>query len=251
MDRRWGGIVLLVAAVAAAVVLGSLHTKQVGGVAVTAPPPGPPAVGSCLGAMAGYGYPFQATPVSCDQAHVGEVVEVMPDGALSRATSPADASNDHGDPAAACQEAASGYLGVAQASTWYPSAAYGSYLIQPDSISQQSGSTWLVCAVGTSAADLGQGAYDGTLRDAVEGGRFPSSFAVCPLSFDNVSMAQSCTSPHRLESFGTTSVGDTGQLPELTASCASWVASLTGQADPTAGGRLTVALVPADAPSSV
>ena len=250
MDRRWGGIVLLIAAVAAAVVLGSLHTKQVGGTAATAPPPGPPAVGDCLGVLAGYGYPFAATVVACEQAHVGEVVDVMSDGALSHATSPADSTDDETDPSIACELAAVRYMGVPDGSTWYPAATFGSYLIQPDPIAQQLGSQWLVCAVGASAADLGQGAYDGTLRDAAAGGRYPSSFAVCPLSFDNISMAQSCTSPHRLESFGTTFVGDTGRLPELTASCASWVATLTGLADPTAGGRLTAALVPTDASSS-
>jgi hypothetical protein len=244
MGRRLTGVAVLVLAIVAAVVVGGFHTKQVRGAPTTAPPPDPPAAGACLGNLAGYGYPFYASEVPCDRAHVGEVVEVMPAGALARATSTADSTNDDRDPSIACQQSVIRYLGVADGSTWLPSAPVAAYLIEPDPIAAQLGSDWLLCAAGVEGADVGQGAYNGTLRDAMRTGRFPPSFAVCPVSLEHTSSSQTCTAEHSVEAFGVTTVGDTGQLPELTASCATLVTSMTGLADPTAGGRLTVALAP-------
>jgi hypothetical protein len=248
MDRRWAGIVLLVAAVAAAVVVGSLRSKQIAGSAAPAPISEPPAVGDCLGQLSGYGYPEVAPVVPCDQPHFAEVAAVMP-RALPEVAS-AESFDDPNSPNNACPRQTSRYLGLGgEASTseseWQPTATVGAVLIGPSELQRKMGSAWVVCAVAVGGADLPLQGYQGTLRDAAATGHYPSILATCPVSPEQLSLNQNCDYPHDMESFGYRSAKKKiGDITAATTSCAELVKRATGLSDPTAGGRMTVVVLP-------
>ena len=247
MDRRWAGVVLLVAAVAAAVVIGNLRSKQVAGSAAAAPLPDPPSVGVCLGQFSGFGYPAEAPVVPCDRPHFGEVAAVMP-GALPEVTS-AGAYDDPNSPNNACPRETNGYLGIAEdVSTselaWQQTAAVGAELIQPTELERKMGSAWVACAAAVGGADLPLQPYDGTLRNAATTGRYPSVLATCPLSAEQPTLNQNCDYPHEMESFGTITVQKTiDDLAAITGTCTDLAQTRTGLTDPTADGRMTVAVL--------
>ncbi len=247
MDRRWAGIVLLVAAVAAAIVLGSLRTKQVPGSASAAPAPDPPSVGNCLGEFGGSNYPDQAPVVPCDRPHFAEVVAVMPD-ALPEVAS-AGSYDDPDSPINACPRETNRYLGIADDAyisdlVWHQTAQVTGTLIQPTELDRMLGSGWVACAAAVGGADLSLQPYDGTLRNAATTGHLPPMLATCPLSTEQLSLNQHCDHPHPMESFGTITVAKKiDDLAAVTASCADLVKARTGLADPAAGGRMTVAVL--------
>jgi len=247
MDRRWTGIVLLVAAVAAAVVIGSLRSKQVSGSAAPALRPGPPSVGDCLGQFTGFEYPEEAPVVPCDQPHFAEVAAVRP-RALPEVAS-AGSYDDPNSPNNACPREISRFLGIAErASTselaWQPTAEVRAALIQPNELERKLGSAWVVCAAAVGGPDLPFQPYDGTLRDAASTGHYPSTLGTCPASPEQLSLNQNCDRPHDRESFGTlTMEKKISDVTAATASCAELVKRATGLSDPTAGGRMTVSVV--------
>ena len=247
MDRRWTGIVLLVAAVAAAVVIGSLRSKQVSGSAAPALRPGPPSVGDCLGQFSGFEYPEEAPVVPCDQPHFAEVAAVGPGaprgglgGVIRRSEQPQQCLPPGDQPVPGIAERCVDVrVGLATRPQQVRAA-----LIQPTELERKLGSAWVACAAAVGGPDLPFQPYDGTLRDAASTGHYPSTLGTCPASPEQLSLNQNCDRPHDMESFGTlTMEKKISDGTAATASCAELVKRATGLSDPTAGGRMTVSVV--------
>ena len=266
VDRRWGGVLVLVVAVIAALA-GSGRTKQVAGTADIAAIPGPPEVGACVlnptdwnsrlpagePAVAADGTIFLSVATGpCRSARYGEVAGLVADGLDYRAPAGSDKWDDPNSPDRQCTDLVDAYIGNSAGpgtgpASWYPAPEVSAMLLGPSALQQRFGARWLVCAVVGHAGSSSGPRYTGSVRDVMHTLRFPSALAQC---LDAVPTAAAvvpvdCAEPHEVELMASSYTDDprATDRPALAASCPEVAASLTGMLDPTAGGRLRVSTV--------
>ncbi|GAA2015166.1 septum formation family protein [Nakamurella flavida] len=258
MDRRAQGLLLLVLAVLAALVVPNLGARSVPGLPRAAAIPGPPNTGDCLldplqssfepstGRRIWTGTPRYAP---CAGDRVGEVVLVEPDvdrrpRTRSLAYRPSDT----------CTAAAAAFIGLPPDlagrdrvfGTWFPAVSAPTVRLAPDVVQWAGGQRWAACVVLTPGT-AGSTVYPTSLRGTFEAGLLPQAFGTCWDTTDPVySTTIDCGTAHAAEGFG---FADdlTGTTQEaLDTSCRRLVDVLTAMPDATAGGTLSVgaAVVP-------
>lgn len=248
VHQRLAGLVLVVLAFVAVLSTSAWRPRVVQG-ALLVPPP--PAVGDCWTPLptdpavdavlaADRVPPLTAAP--CSGPRVGEVVEVENQRRYSQAEAyrcVAEAQRYLGLPAALTREMAYQDGTTQWLSPVRPLAL--TFGPRPDQVA--AGQLWSACVViGVGVGFAGQ-RFSGTVRRlAQRGGTAFAPFAVCSQA-PVVHVTVPCDAPHRYEVFAESY--DLGaDEAASTASCREQVAQQTGLADPTAGGRLVVELLP-------
>jgi hypothetical protein len=258
-------LVLVVAVIAA--LAGNARTKQVAGTPNIAAIPGPPEVGACVlnptdwnsrlpagdpaVAVDGTVYLSVATG-PCRAARYGEVVGLISEGLDYRSPATGDKWDDPTSPDRRCSEQVGAYVGsgagsIGEHTSWSPAPGVGPLLLGPSALQQRFGARWLICAVVGYAGDTNGTRYTGSVRDVLHTWRFPSALAQCLHAIPAAAsvVAVDCGDPHRVELMAVFSTDDPSDADRATlaASCTDVASSLTGMADPTAGGRLRVSAV--------
>jgi len=265
MDRRWGGVLVLVIAVVAALA-GNARAKQMTGSPVIAAIPGPPEVGACVlnppdwnsrlpagepaVAVDGTVYLSVATG-SCRPARYGEVVGVISNGLDYADPADGDKWDDPTSPDRQCSDLVDAYVGndtgpATDSAVWFPAASVGSMLLGPSALQQRFGDRWLACVAVGYAGNSDGTRYTGSVRDAMRTLRFPSALAQCLGAEPAAAVVPvDCHDPHPAELMASFYTDDprAADRAKLEASCPDIAAALTGMADPTAGGRLQVSTV--------
>jgi hypothetical protein len=119
---------------------------------------------------------------------------------------------------------------------WRPGVSLGTRWVIPDRLQRAAGRAWLACVVEPGW----RGSYDGSVRDALAGGRLPAAYGVCwsPLSSGSGRSLEHCRQPHEVQLLATATV------PQHTAAvaqaCRALATRLLGRPDPTAGGAVRV-----------
>jgi hypothetical protein len=260
VDRRWGGVLVLVMAVIAALA-GNGWTEPVAGEPVRSSLPAPPRVGDCAIDPVRSGQDgvstFALDPAytgprlgGCASAHYGEVIAVLTD--VDGSAIPYGGPNEPEAPTSLgrrCGTAVDAFLGVDNgraADGWQPSATVGVAVVAPSAVLQQAGERWLAClAVADDGSGPGLSAYTGTLRNSSGGLTFPPELALCTESLpaDNATIiAAPCDRPHPAELLGWVQLDQPTPADRAVADrgCADLAARLIGRADPTGGGSLEV-----------
>ncbi len=257
MDRRLAGIVVLILALAAIVVVPSLDGRRVAGSAGAITFQDPPAVGDCLRS------PIPATVLSpgmapevpviatdlgpCEGSVSGEVVAFWPTPAIARSAP----SSRFGGP---CYPQAAQFAGLDISTPrttdipgappgglvrWKPTISFRAVQLVPGEQEQRAGRNWTACLVVPSD----ETSYEGTLRNAVTAG-MPDGFGLCwnGTDLDRMPEFLSCGEPHEAEMVSTGWVRDrsTVTIPEVADACAGIAGRLMGSTDPTRGGQLRV-----------
>jgi hypothetical protein len=256
MERRLAGLVVLLLALSAVVVVPALDGRRVSGTAVATTFPDAPELGDCLRA------PFSQTAVSpgtppeiavtstdlgpCGDSSSGEVVAFWSSTAeASRAP-----SSRFGAP---CYRQAAEYAGLQSGNRstdvpgapvsgpvrWRPTIAFNPYLVVPGDAEKRAGRDWVACL----AVPSGGVAYSGSLKGAFSGG-LPAEYGLCfdSAAFDDVPVLLPCGQPHPSELLATGWVRDRSQvsLAEVEDACVQLAGRLIGAADPTRGGALRI-----------
>ncbi len=246
MDRRWGGLVILVIALVAAFA-GAARSKPIAGTASLAPIPGPPAVGDCLlePAPNGAGSSRREDDVvpalrieACTGPRYGEVMAVIERQDRSRSGTLRDPPMDP------CRRVFDDYLGAIERTELdrWSGRSFADQLAVPTALQRSQGQDWVACLV----VPMGRpetARYTGTLRDVLRTRSYPSEFADClpSLRLGDLPMhlAADCRTPHPGELLGWLTLDRTEvRSSALRSSCTALAVDLTGLADPTAGGRL-------------
>lgn len=251
---RWGLLFLALAVLSLLITTGA-GRFEVAGRAQAVPIPPPPATGSCLELN---GAAVTAEP--CDGPHNAEVT-----AAWAAGLAPTDLMPFHllaelpdgDDTEIVCQRAESDYLNYQstdRSGLWRPvKPVVFSRLIAAPAGQRTPSKGWTACVVTTP--DLQR--YAGSVRGGYQFGvaevthRLPSFFGSCVLDAVNPDPTGHCSSPHPIEVLGTinedATLDGTGLYTgdvlaaTLHSSCSALAAALTGAADPTFGGALTVA----------
>ena len=256
MPRRLVG-----AALVAVALLAALVGARWSGIRVAGSPYAPvrltaPGVGDCIGQVTGAaaeGRPVTSFTVGsagvtdvrfadCSLPHVGEVVAFRSLTAQAAAsTAPVMSDGEW------CREVASGYRShvafrvrdVSGAGVWTPATGQRFLTVLSAPSRFEPSVRWAACAIIAPGIQEYQGSYVLSLADRPT----PAPFGVCRQSDENP-LPISCLEPHQIQDFATAMVR--GQVPaSLAAACAELIARMTGLPDPTAGGGLRVAVVPA------
>ena len=254
--RRRAGAGLLAAVLLVALAVPRLLPQPVGGTAVLAPVPGPPAVGDCVSPPAGgwnadpvprgeLTYP-PATTRPCAFPRGGEVIAVIPAAEVARPSAArADSASDADRNADRCSAELNGYLGLAAASSpvaqtaWQPLATLTTAVAGPTALQRAFGQHWLSCIAYVAGVDGTGVSYGRSLRAGYTSGRLPGAAAQCLLTADpQLPTPVPCSTPHRAELFG--AGWSATPVTALTPTCRQLVQHLTGMPDPTAAGELTV-----------
>lgn len=257
MDRRVAGIVLLVVALVAVMVVPLLSGRRTAGSPVAMSFPLPPQIGDCLMAP----FPGAATagvppeiPVTatrfgpCTGVVGGQVVGFWPDRAA------ADAANVGVRTAwtGPCYRAAAEYAGLDSTgrsvdfpgvvangpAVWKPTISFSPYLLVPGDEEKRAGRSWTACvAVPTDRAD-----YAGTLRAAFSTGEMPAEFGSCwaGTDLDDVPNTEQCTRPHTAELVATGWIRNRVEAPTAVIDqlCTDITGRILRTTDPTRGGEL-------------
>jgi hypothetical protein len=263
MGRRWGGLLIIMLVVVAAIAIPSAGGRQVSGTARPAPIPGPPAVGACLArpetddALQSPNLDYRPQTFGpCGKRVFGEVAAVIGDHRSHEPAQPTMQTPDDGstltdDPnQLPCLDASNRYLGLTVGedhmpmivSDWRPSSLMSVSLSGPNLTQRAAGQRWVACTVSLHDWDGNAASYQGTLEGAFALGTLPPALALC-LDTANLASAEpeSCDKPHHVEVFG---VADTAR-PGLTqraldGSCLALAERMTGMSDPSAQGQLQV-----------
>ena len=260
---RGSGVVVLVAALVVLAVP-ALRTTRIDGAARTIDIPRPPAVGDCVTeawTMTWSDYDparslfdnYAQMPLEpCAGERFGEVVAVLDD---PQRPGPADSSAGSGFTdlnLTLCGTAVSTYLGATPARisagvAWSPSVlSWWPMVSSPSDLQLAAGQRWLACIVGPGPAGGSEKAYEGTLRNSVTTGVARDRSGLCnddPGLSDGYS-GDACSRPHTTQLLAQAPTpGTATPMVRLRDSCAAAAAALTGLADPTAGGALTVVVV--------
>ena len=268
VDRRWGGVLVLVVAVVAALA-GNARTKDIAGQALRGPVPDPPKVGDCLlespGAAAwatfagdpdsGFvlgddaGYASLRTG-PCGARRFGEVAGVVTDGPDRRLTYQ-EAWGDASSAESQCSDMVDAYLGVAQSADdpphWGPAPNASLVLVGPSDLQRADGQHWLGCvAAGIDGPGVSAG-YTGKVRGMMLTLRFPPELAVClEVQPSTAGLTQvGCGHQHTVELLAIGYSDDSRPVhpDDAERSCVALATSMTGLVDPTAAGRLRVRAV--------
>jgi hypothetical protein len=253
MTRRVAGVVLLLAVVLASLVISRIGGVRVGGTAVAAPGATVPAVGDCLGDVTGPltipslgAFPPSPSSVAsvgetsvtftdCGGQHVGEVVAYR--------SVPGPGEGAAGTPVSDgewCREVAAGYRShsiwrfrSASEGLWEPSTGQRFVAILSAPVQR----SWAACAVVSPGLESYVGSFVQSLADQPA----PAPFGHCR-SDDPIDRWVSCTSPHRVQEFGTAVTGGMSPRAAIEA-CRSLIEQMTGLRDVNAGGVLRVVVV--------
>ncbi len=255
MQHRLWGASLIVLAVLGVLVVANVAGRRVAGDGAREPIAGPPQVGDCLveppsTELSASVYPgasiLHVRTGPCAMANYGEVVLVARPGAGF----PLDTAGGvtSAEPRA-CAPYAREYLrhstGAPELADsgrpWRPLATRRLGVIGPDRDQVAAGQEWLACVAHPRSAP-----YPGTVR-AAPGGVTEAGAAAAFSTCQSWSLTPEradvpCGQPHTTESFGIVGVDSAGGPPSqaLVDSCGKLVSALTGMADPTAAGLLTV-----------
>ncbi len=242
MDRRRSGVIVLLCAVVALLVVPRVLRPGIDGTAAAAPLPAPPPIGTCV-VLA----PRSATPVDCGQPHDGELFVTW------TADDPARPRDRHSP---ACIDALAAYPGAAAPTRlhgWEPTVfTLSTRLIRAPRDQRVGDRAWAGCLLRPGD----QSRYDGTVLGLPAGATDrPGAFGAC--ASGSIYFRLPCTQPHTIERLGTMS----GSLPRdeaapvvadglpliladtLRESCRALAVDLLDTADPTHGGQLDVAVV--------
>lgn len=256
MDRRLAGIVLLIVALVAVIVVPSLTGRRVAGSAVATVFPDPPVAGDCLLApfpidvRSGVPPEIAVTVTrfgSCAGSIAGEVVAVWPNESSAQAA----ATSRRAGP---CYQATATYAGLesTRRSTdlpgapspgpvrWKPTIGFEPYHVIPSREERSAGRSWVACL----AVPTGRPTYRGTLSDAFTTGSLPAEFGLCweGDDIDRLPAPVPCTEPHTAELLATGWIRDRLAAPTelLDAACPAMAARLMRTDDPTRGGQLQI-----------
>jgi hypothetical protein len=265
VDRRWGGALVLVVAVIAALA-GNARTKHLAGDAERGPVPGPPHVGDCLlespgsvrwgtfdgdqssadppGGMAAYP---SLRLGDCATRRFGEVAGVVADGSDRRRTYQ-EAWGDPTSPESTCSALIDAYLGTPQVSaappTWSPAPYTALVLVGPSDLQRADGQHWLGCVAAGVDGTGNPAAYTGSVRGTLRSLRFPSQLAECLERQPSTAgvTAVGCDRPHKAEllAIGYSDAKRAVDTDDADLGCADLARSMTGLADPAAVGWLRV-----------
>lgn len=238
MKRRLiGGLILVLALVAALVVPRLLDPPEVDGSADAAPPASPPVVGACLREES-LRYSISAdgeivtddtvTVVGCDEPHASEIVQMEPDLPRTDGANPAAAVTEF-TVRCADQSPVEWAAAPAGAAGWTPNLNVTVGLLAPGRRQLDAGQRWGACAVGVTAGRLDRPVAQ---LNAVN---LPAALGAC-ISAEGVAAGTSngtdCATPHVAETFGRRDleVGDDLTQDELAGGCAELVTQATGRA---------------------
>ena len=261
MDRRLAGVVVLVVALVAVMVVPTLAGRRTAGSAVAVALPNPPQVGDCLlvpitQSLAPGGWPRDITYSEqsfggCNGQRAGEIVAVWDtpaaadEGARSRTGGP-------------CYRQAAAFAGLVRSGrstilpggaadaqvSWKPTIGFAPYRIVPGEVEQNAGRSWTACL----AVPHAQATYRGSLRDAYTTGDMADAFALCWSGHDLDAGATvlPCDQPHPTELLATGWIRDrsTVSWPDLNASCVDLAASIMHTVDATRQGALSIVVDP-------
>ncbi|MEP6561958.1 MAG: hypothetical protein ABJD68_12905 [Nakamurella sp.] len=277
MDRRVAGIVVLIVALLAVVVVPSISGRRVTGNPIGLTFADPPRVGDCLTALpAGSAEKGGGTPEvsaaaitfgTCSGSIGGEVVGVWPTAAAAQAD---QSGSRRGGP---CYRQAADFAGLLpfgrstdvfgaafdRAVYWKPTIGFNPVNVVPEPLAAAAGRTWVACLV----IPTRETSYRGTLRAAYVGGRLPDAYGLCwnRDDLDSAATLLHCDEPHAAELLATGWVEDRSKidLPDLDASCLTVAGRIMRTADPTRQGAISIVTDPvskdgaqrADAPLAV
>lgn len=267
MRRRWlGGLVLVIALLAAVTVPVVVDGRRVVGHAQAQRFPDAPAAGTCLldAGPAGQARP-QSLPLdgltfgSCDGPIRGQVVGVL--------DAPQELVGSRRDPCFRAAATAAGLQYVGRRPTlpeaprtdnvsWAPFLGFTITRIEPGEQARRGGQHWIACL----AAPHAGGVYTGRLDGVYTAERsLPAAFATCwaaqtggtagavsGVDLDSTATLLPCDAPHGAELLAVARVGDRSltSREEMRAGCAAMAAAMLRMSDPTAGGQLSVVLDP-------
>lgn len=242
MDRRLSGMVVLLLAVCAAVLVPQVLRPGMAGQASAAPLPPPPPIGTCVTLNQ-----RSHTRVDCANPHDGEVFVTW------TADDPARPVGRH---SLACTDELADVMGTepARLHGWDLTVVdVATRLIRAPRADRAGDRGWAACLIRPADQTCYTGAVGGLSADSL---RRPGAFGSC--ASGTLYFPLPCTDPHTVERLGTitgsrpvadaTDLGSDG-LPadldaSLRASCADLARDVTGATDPTFGGRLAVEVVP-------
>lgn len=258
MNRgRLAGMLVVVAVVLGVVLITRIDGVRVAGTAIPVPGAGAPNVGDCLIGVSGSltvplraAFPPSSMAVAsvgepsvsysdCTGEHVGEVVAFR--------LSPESAGESSGESDTEwCQQVGAGYQSM---TTWRFYGASGG-LWQPSTnqrfvaiLSAPAEKSWGACAVLAPGLELYSGSYVRSMADLPA----PAPFGLCR-SGDGADRWVSCTSPHRVQEFGTAvSAGMSSR--EAVEACRSLIQEMTGLRDVNGGGVLRIQVVGGGSPA--
>jgi hypothetical protein len=259
MSRRLAGIVVVILALVAVIVVPSINGRRLAGSAVASKFPDPPRVGDCLrqpvpssANRGGVPPEIAFTAISfgpCSGVVAGQIVAFWP----SRAAMEADQSTRRSS-RGPCYRQAARFAGLPpfQRSTdafgapsdgsiaWRPTIGFDPYHVIPGVRESNAGRSWIACLVVPS----GHRAYVGTLRDALTTGVMPPQFGSCwaGVELDKVPASLPCDRPHTAELLATgfirnESIATAAVVDE---SCRYIAGRIMRVDDPTHGGKLAV-----------
>jgi hypothetical protein len=163
----------------------------------------------------------------CSDLHVGEVVGYRDARTVSTGTQ----TNDQW-----CSSVASDYqmratvgLGGQRGESWAP-VIPPRFMVILSALSGPQAFRWAACALTSPGFEL----YRGSFVESMTQGSTPAPFGLCWQTDHNTAWT-SCTSPHRIQEFGTTTSTVNSQTQT---SCAELIARMTGMPDITDGGLL-------------
>lgn len=252
MDRRAGGLGVVMTVLLVALVVPALGGRRIGGtptaIAVTAAP----AVGDCLLQVApdpaerpGAGDQLRLVP--CALPHDGEVITVSGIGSATPVSGVVDRPVRD---LAACASTAYQYFGVhpldgenersALLGTWWPGFAATFAMLRPGSTQVRSGQAWSACVLSSP-----HGSTAGTAAQLYGGSPRSSPFALCTSATD-IGRYRSipCRHPHSMEILGWRVTDESARgAAEFGESCNQLARRVTAMDDPSARGALRVAVV--------
>ena len=273
MDRRGIGLLVVVLALIAAVIVPRVIGPGITGAAQAVPVPGPPKVGDCVTAS------FDPTPMvtsstdsmisypdltlgPCSGSRYGEVAALIvhPAGVIYPTDDDGNRSIDDPNEYGTCFPAAQRYVGLPTAGLapttvnkfWWLTARSEDLLSQPSPRQRAAGQEWLACIVYLRSIDADGGmhavAARGSLKGAISTGTGRDYLGVCPATDDWMeNTGGDCLAPHVGELFAAGAVTDAPVARvELESTCTSVIAKATGMADVTAGGRLAARMLVTD-----
>ncbi len=245
IDRRGCGVVVLITALLLAVMMPLVINPGLLGAADRAPLPPPPPVGSCVRTG--------MVVVPCSTAHDAEVAYTWTAG-----RNPSERLADGSRPDA-CRAKVAVYVGasasIPPASAgpdgwqWYPVwMAYASKLVAAPRAEGIDGLRWHACLVGPTQIERFTGVVRGT---AALGSTRPAPFGICSDPAGYPGNVVSCSRPHTRELIGFMAVteemlnqsspsGPPLDTEQAQQACLEMAGAVTGVADPTYGGRLTI-----------
>lgn len=189
-------------------VISNLREREIDGVAVAEPVPGPPEIGDCVTtafdpqspefvAPEGVGQVRLSAPETapCSDSRYGEVIRIYSN------KTPAVTVSELDVPMEECFRSGYEFVGVPLAELdtadlrWYPTVRVGATLIGPNDRQEAAGQRWVACVVHPWEGE-GQDAYTSTLRDAVFSGVARDRLGMCTAGPDPGSGPSSCSAPH-------------------------------------------------------